>query len=115
MTTPDADAEAPSTVPGTTTIAARALEHLATRLVQDAAHAARRDVSVRLADAGGGMRVSVTVPVVLGAHTTGSIAERGSGLRRSVIEGMRVLAGRSVTTVDVRYSGVRRNDARRVR
>ncbi|MFI6428273.1 hypothetical protein [Promicromonospora sp. NPDC050880] len=99
-------------VPGRTRISARALEHLAVGLVRDAAHAAQREVVVRLADAGGVLKVTVTVPVTVAPHLTGSIADRGAALRQHVIDGMRDLAGRRVDVVDVRYSGVRRTGTR---
>lgn len=104
-----------TTVPGTTRISARALEHLAVCLVRDAAQVAHREISVRLADAGGALKVSVTVPVVVGTDGPGSIVDRSARLRRRVIEGMRDLAGRRVDVVDVRYLGVRRAEERRVR
>lgn len=115
MTAADRDVAVGPAVPGTTRIRAQALEHLAVGLVQDAAQAAHREISVRLADVGGALRVSVTVPVVVDANTAGSIVDRGTQLRRRVIEGMRDLAGRRVDVVDVRYSGVRRAETRRVR
>jgi hypothetical protein len=105
-------------VPGTTRITARALERLAVGLARDAAHVPSRDVSVRLSDARGGLAVAVTVPVVLGGagpRTGQSIEDRGTRLRRQVIDGMRDLAGRTVNTVDIRYSGVRRTKQGRTR
>ncbi|MDR7384970.1 hypothetical protein [Promicromonospora iranensis] len=104
-----------ATVPGRTRISARALEHLAVRLVGDAAQVAHREISVRLADAGGALRLSVTVPVALGGGAAGSIPDRGERVRRRLVEGMRDLAGRRVDVVDLRYSGVRRVVGRRVR
>lgn len=120
MTVVDRSGAAEPAVPGATRITARALERLAVGLVRDAAHVPSREVSVRLSDAGGGLAVAVTVPVVVGgaaagARTAPSIADRGSRLRREVIDGMRDLAGRTVRTVDVRYSGVRRTGERRAR
>jgi hypothetical protein len=100
--------------PGRTTVSARALQHLATGLARDAARVPRRDVTVVLADAQGRLRVSVTVPVALAAGSGRTLVESGEELRRGVIEGMHELAGRAVGIVDVRYSGVRRIDERRV-
>ena len=119
MTAPDHDVAvepgAPvTTVPGTTRISARALERLAVCLVHDAADVAHQEIAVRLADAGGALKVSVTVPVLVGVRSAGSIADRAARLRRHVIDGMRDLAGRQVDVVDLRYSGVRRGAARRV-
>lgn len=104
-----------NTTPGTTTIALRALEHLAACLVREAARVPRRDVSVRLADAGGGLKILVGIPVTVSASSAESIVERTDDLRRHVVSGMRELAGREVRVVDVRWSGVRRIDERRVR
>jgi hypothetical protein len=104
-----------TTVPGTTRITARALEHLAVRLVGDAAQVAHREISVRLADAGGALKLSVTVPVAIGGGAAGSIPDRGERVRRRLVEGMRDLAGRQVDVVDLRYSGVRWVVGRRVR
>lgn len=106
--------EAVGRVPGRTTVSARALQHLATGLARDAARVARRDVAVVLADEQGRLRASVTVPVRLAAGNPRTLVDSGNELRRGVIEGMQELAGRAVSTVDVRYSGVRRISERRV-
>jgi len=113
MTGTDRPVGAGPAVPGTTRITARALERLAVCLVRDAAHVDA--IAVRLADAGGSLKVTVTVPVAVGAGHTGSIADRSALLRRDVIAGMRDLGGRTVGAVDVRYSGVRRPTERRTR
>ncbi|GAA4708507.1 hypothetical protein APR04_004564 [Promicromonospora umidemergens] len=110
----ESGAETEAEVAGATRISARALEHLAVCLVRDAAHVQHRQVSVRLADDDGGLTVWVSVPVAVGPNTAGSAAERGSRLRRGVIVGMRDLAGRTVTAVDVRFSGVHQVSGRRV-
>ena len=111
-----ADLTAADVAPGGTTISALALERLAVGLVRDAAHAHSREITVRLSDGGGALRIAVTLPVILGRAATGSIAERGAALRREVIEGMRALAGRTVGVVDVRYSTLRAaHPGRRVR
>ncbi|WP_369374158.1 hypothetical protein AB1046_08175 [Promicromonospora sp. Populi] len=114
MTATDRPVAAPA-VPGTTRVTARALERLAVYLVRDSAHVHQREVAVQLADAGGALRVSVTVPVAVGGGATGSIKDRGDRLRRDVIAGMRDLGSRTVDTVDVRYSGLRRVTERRAR
>lgn len=119
MTVADHSAAVEPAVPGATRITARALERLAVGLARDAAHVSSRDVSVQLSDARGGLAVAVTVPVALGGgagpRTTQSIEDRGTRLRRHVIDGMHDLAGRTVNTVDVRYRGVRRTKQRRTR
>jgi hypothetical protein len=119
MTVADRSVAVEPAVSGATRITARALERLAVGLARDAAHVPLRDVSVRLSDARGGLAVAVTVPVVVGGGAgpgiAQSIEDRGSRLRQRVIDGMRDLAGRTVRTVDVRYSGVRRTNQRRAR
>ena len=115
MTATDRPVASAPAVPGTTRVTARALERLAVYLVRDAAHVHQREVVVRLADAGGALKVSVTVPVAVGGGVTGSIADRGDRLRRAVIAGMRDLGSRTVDAVDVRYSGVHRAPERRAR
>ncbi|MBO0982200.1 hypothetical protein [Microbacterium sp. SD291] len=113
--TPDSPGERVTTAArGRTTVSARALQRLAAGLARDAARVSRRDVGVALADDRGGLRVSVTVPVALAAVGGGTILDRGEDLRHAVIDGMRELADRAVSTVDVRYSGVRRLAERRV-
>ncbi|QAY60476.1 hypothetical protein ET475_11090 [Microbacterium protaetiae] len=102
-------------VPGRTTISARALEHLVTGMVRDAASARVRDIEVSLADAAGALRVSVTVPLLVGARPATPIFEQGALVRNHVIAGMKTLSGRAVGAVDVRYAGVRMMPARRVR
>ena len=112
--TPESPAErVTAAARGRTTVSVRALQRLATGLVRDAARVTRRDVGIAIADDRGALRVSVTVPVALAA-AGGTIVDRGEGLRRVVIDGMRELADRAVGTVDVRYSGVRRVAERRV-
>lgn len=103
-----------SGVLGRTTISARALQHLATGLARDAARVPRRDVAVVLSDERGRLRVSVTVPVALADDRGRSVLQGADAVRLRVVDGMRELAGRTVGTVDVRYSGVRRISERRV-
>ncbi|KJQ55118.1 hypothetical protein [Microbacterium sp. SA39] len=102
-------------VVGTTTFTGRALQRLATGIAGDAARVSARDVSARLSDERGALRVSLTVPVALSAERGGTIVDDGDALRRTVIERMRELCGRTVAVVDIRYSGVRRLAERRVR
>lgn len=104
----DRTAPAPGGAPGRTTVSARALEHLAVGLARDLARVPRRDVSVALADDQGSLRVSVTVPVALQGSRRESVVDSGAALRHGLISGMQELAGRTVGTVDIRYSGVRK-------
>lgn len=100
-------------VVGTTTITARALQRLAVGIVHDVARVPTRDVGVQLSDLRGAVRISVTVPV---APEHGlNLVDSGEELRRDLIEKMQTLAGREVSTVDIRYSGVRRSTEKRVR
>lgn len=102
-------------VAGTTTFTARALQRLAVALTRDAARVPAGDVAVRLSDERGALRLSVTVPVAMTTAPGGNLVDSGEELRRGLVEGMRALAGREVSAVDVRYSGVRRNTQKRVR
>ena len=100
---------------GTTTFTARALQRLAVGIAHDVARVSVRDVGVQLSDEHGALRIAVTVPVAIAAKSGKTVVDSGEDLRNGLIEGMRELAGREVGTVDVRYSGVRRNTERRVR
>lgn len=114
--TGDGAAEAATVaVSGSTTFSARALQRLAVGIVRDAAGVTVRDVGVQLSDQGGALRISVTVPVARGGGQASNLVEQGDALRRTLIDGMRDLAGRDVKTVDIRYAGVRRSREKRVR
>lgn len=102
-------------VVGTTTLSAKALQHIATGIARDAARVPVDDVSVALADERGRLRVSVTVPLALTPGRDVSVRKDGEELRRRLIEGMRDLSGRAVDAVDIRYAGVRTVTERRVR
>lgn len=102
-------------VPGRTVVTARALQHLAVGIVRDIAGVDVGDVGVRLADERGALRLSVTVPVALPGAAEATLVDRGAQLQNELIDGMRRLAARDVSTVDVRYSRVRRDTGRRVR
>ena len=95
---------------GRTTITARALHRLAIGVVSDAAGVRIDRVRVELEDQRGSLRVSVTVPVLLGRSD--DLVQRGSGIRRRVISSLEDLAGRRATAVDVRFSGIERTDRR---
>lgn len=92
----------------------QALQHLAVGLVRDAARIPARDLSVSLSDDGGLLKASVTVPVALGARSGKSFIERGAAMREAVVHGMDVFADRHVASVDIRFSGVREPQERRV-
>lgn len=115
MTVDEAARAVEGTVVGTTTFTARALQRLAVGLAHDAARVPTRDVSVQLTDDRGAMRITVTVPVALATAPGRNLVDSGEELRKTLVEGMRRLAGREVGAVDVRYSGVRRHTERRVR
>ena len=99
--------------PGRTTITARALNRLAVGIARDASEADARDVTLDLTDDGGALRASVTVPVVDPAGSA-SLSERAAHVREELVGRMRELSGRTVGAVDVRYSGVRTGQTRRV-
>ena len=95
---------------GRTTITARALQRLATGVVSDAAEVGADRVRVDLGDQHGVLRISITVPVLLGR--SGDLVQRGAGIRDRVVESLGEYAGRRVGVVDVRFSGVERTDRR---
>ncbi|MGF6822565.1 hypothetical protein M2317_001472 [Microbacterium sp. ZKA21] len=95
---------------GRTTITARALQQFAVGVVSDAADVRADRVHVDLGDQHGALRVSVTVPVLLGRSE--DLVRRGTGIRDRVIASLGDDAGRRVGVVDVRFSGVVRVDRR---
>ncbi|RLP72762.1 hypothetical protein D9V32_15050 [Mycetocola tolaasinivorans] len=99
---------------GRTTVTGRALQHLAIGVVRDAARVSAQDITVTLSDDAGNLRAAVTVPVALGSHPGETLIIRGEALRDAVIRGLETLAGRTVSTVDIRYSGIREVRERRV-
>lgn len=101
-------------LPGATTIRAKALHQLAVALVHDATGVPPRDVTVRLSDERGALSISITLPLALGTSPGDTIVERGAEVRRRVIGGFERLGNRTVRTVDVRFSGVRKITKRRV-
>ncbi|MFK4759299.1 hypothetical protein ACI3KS_00045 [Microbacterium sp. ZW T5_45] len=101
-------------VAGVTVISSRALKRVALGLVRDAARVPLTEVSVDVSDDRGALRLSVVTPLALRAGHTTTIAQDGDSVRRGLIDGMRRLAGRTVSTVDLRYSGVQRIAERRV-
>ncbi|WP_270366493.1 hypothetical protein [Microbacterium algeriense] len=102
-------------VVGATIFTARALQQLALGIARDAARVSTRDVRVQLSDDGGALRIDVTVPVAMASSRGTTVIETGDALRAELIDRMRRLADREVRTVNVRYSGVRRNTEKRVR
>lgn len=98
---------------GRTVLSGRALQHLALGLVRDAARVPARDVSLSFSDDKGMLKAEITLPVVLAAGVERSLVQRAAALREAVTEGMASLAGRSVSAVDVRFSGVREVQGRR--
>ncbi|GAB3631972.1 hypothetical protein GCM10027421_13250 [Microbacterium shaanxiense] len=98
---------------GRTTFSARALQHLATGLAKDAADVAARDVTVRLSDDAGDLRVSVVVPMLI-TKPSRSVDVQSRRLRAGIISGLADLAGRRVSAVDVRFTGVKHFTERRV-
>lgn len=98
---------------GRTTFSARALQQLTTGLAKDAARVSARDIAIRLSDDNGDLRVSVVVPVVI-ATPSRSIDDQGGSLRAGIISGLGDLAGRRVSAVDVRFTGVKHAVERRV-
>jgi len=100
---------------GRTTLTGRALHGLAVGIVAGASGAEPREISLRWDDANGGLHATVTLPLVLRDATGGTLEEQGAALRMSLVAGMAERAGRHVDGVDLRFSGVRRGNTRRVR
>ncbi|MBT2484972.1 MULTISPECIES: hypothetical protein [unclassified Microbacterium] len=114
MTTGHAPETVHGAVPGATIFTGRALEHLAVGIAHEIAGVPARDVAVTLSDERGSLRVSVTVPVAVAENGGATIVESGDELRHGLIDGMRNLVGRTVSTVDIRYAGVLRTREKRV-
>lgn len=113
MTEQDHAASAEGVQRGRTTVSARALQHLATAVAKDAARVPARNVSVSLSDDEGALRIAVVTPVELTSPAL-TIPQQSERLRDGLVEGLSALAGRTVGSVDVRFSGVHRNTQRRV-
>lgn len=104
----------PQGVPGRTTITPRALNRLAVGIVRDASQVGTNEVSLDLTDVAGALRASVTVPVALDHDDVTPLGERASNARNEIVARMQELSGRTLTAVDVRYSGVRAAQEKRV-
>ncbi|VXB78229.1 conserved hypothetical protein [Microbacterium sp. 8M] len=100
---------------GRTILTGQALRHLAVALVAEASGAPAREISVRWTDDRGGLHAAVSVPLMLGDAAERTLADRGADLRSALMAGMAERAGRRVGGVDLRYTGVRRIQSRRVR
>lgn len=74
-----------------------------------------KTISISLSDNGGKLRADVEIPVVLDDTGNGkTLPEQGQELRNALIEGAETLAGRSMNSVRVRYTGVEQTVRRRV-
>jgi len=102
-------------LPGRTTVTARALHRLGVGIVAGASGADPREVALRWDDTNGGLHATVTLPLRPGIAAGRTIEEQGADLRASLVTGMAERAGRSVSRVDLRFAGVRREETRRVR
>jgi hypothetical protein len=111
----DAVQVAGATLRGRTILTARALRHLAVRIVASASGTDPRDIALRWDDAGGGLHATVTLPLRMGSAVERTLEVQGAEVRASLVAGMAEQAGRRVDGVDLRYAGVRREDTRRVR
>lgn len=98
---------------GRTTISARALQRLTAGVAKDAARVGARDVAVSLSDDSGALRVAVSVPVVISTPVS-TIPEQSARARAGIITGLEDLAGRRVSAVDIRFTGIQRTAERRV-
>lgn len=105
--------ESGSTRAGRTTISARALRSLITGLARECARVPSDDISVTVRDVDGSLAVGVALPFT-DSPASGSVQEHAALLRDGVINGMGRLASRSVGTVDVRFTAVRRPSPKRV-
>lgn len=98
---------------GRTTLSARALQRLTEGVAKDAARVGARDVAVSLSDDAGALRVAVSVPVVVPSPAA-TILDQSARLRTGIIAGLEDLAGRRVSAVDIRFTGVQQSAERRV-
>jgi len=105
---------AATAVAGATAVESRALHRLALGTARDAAGVELDDVSVALGDRRGDLRVTVAVPVTLTGTDDAALAERGEALRTALVRRLGELASRRVGAVEVRFTGVRRQQERRV-
>ncbi len=103
--------------PGRTTIRPVAIRRIAEAVAAEVAGVPASAVRAELADARGVLTVRVTTPVALEASTgaRGTLVERAAALVETVASRLDALTGRSVGRVDVRFSGVRHAEERRVR
>lgn len=97
---------------GRTTVTVRALQHLAAALATDASQVPARDIAVRLSDDAADLRVSVVTPILITTPSR-SVDEQSGRLRAGIISGLDDLAGRRVSAVDVRFTGVKHSAERR--
>jgi len=97
---------------GRTTVTVRALQHLAAALATDASQVPARDIAVRLSDDAADLRVSVVTPILITTPSR-SVDEQSGRLRAGIISGLDDLAGRRVSAVDVRFTGVKHFAERR--
>lgn len=98
---------------GRTTVSARALQRLTAGVAKDAARVGSGDVTVSLSDDAGALRVAVSVPVVVSSPAS-TIPEQSSRVRTGIIAGLEDLAGRRVSAVDIRFTGIQQPAERRV-
>ncbi|HIY67338.1 MAG TPA: hypothetical protein H9830_13815 [Candidatus Agrococcus pullicola] len=99
---------------GRTSISARSLHAIATRLASEAARTRDSDVSLNLSDDNGLLRAAVRLPLAV-APLGQPVMERAHGIRTAITEGMQRFADRAVSAVDVRFEGVNLPQERRVR
>lgn len=104
-----------ATVPGRVSIRPQALQAVVAAIAADSVGVPVARVSARLADRGGVLRASLTMPANLTAEVRGAtLLEQTELLRRDVVEQTAVLTARTIRGVDIELAGVFRRAVRRV-
>lgn len=103
-------------VAGRVSIRPQALQAVVAAIAADSAGVPVRRVTARLADRGGVLQASLTMPANLGAaeHRGPTLLDQTERLRRDVIEQTARLTARTVRGVDIELTGVFRPESRRV-
>ncbi len=103
-------------VPGRLSIRPQALQAVVAAIAADSTGVPVRWVTARLADRGGALQATVTLPANIG--TDGgpgpTLLSQAETLQREVIEQTARLTARTVRGVDVRLAGVFRPESRRI-
>ncbi len=103
-------------VPGRLSIRPQALQAVVAAIAADSIGVPVLRVTARLADRGGALQATVTVPANVGIDGSPgpTLLSQAETLQREVIEQTARLTARTVRVVDVRLAGVFRPESRRI-